>query len=233
MKLFIQCLIKLRSSILVMMVNKAEFIPTENRLHTIETDQYEKSGLENPVESNVNIEEKKNDKEKEKLGQLFPSLAMPNVDKDEINLDLDFDVPAVQDTANKEERKSINRSDSRDRKHRKSRSRSHERRRKHRKSISSSDSDSRERRHNRRRKENRHKDRSDERDYDKRRRSRYDRRRSRSHSSERRDRRYKDRHHSEINLEKLIGNIYRGLVKSVPQYGAFISCREFGRKHGL
>ena len=155
------------------------------------------------------------------------------MDKDEINLDLDFDVPAVQDTANKEERKSINRSDSRDRKHRKSRSRSHERRRKHRKSISSSDSDSRERRHNRRRKENRHKDRSDERDYDKRRRSRYDRRRSRSHSSERRDRRYKDRHHSEINLEKLIGNIYRGLVKSVPQYGAFISCREFGRKHGL
>lgn len=216
----------------------ASFEPNDERIYTIETDPYTKSGLEVKESSKTNEPDEytkhNKDKDKEKLGELFPSLAMPNINRDEIDLDLNFD---ADQNEKKEERKSVRRSDSRDhnrrgKSHSRSRSDSRDRKHKKRKRSYSDSSDSRERRHNRRR-DHKHKhderDKSNEKDYDRRRRSRHeDKRRSRSRSNDR-----NHRHQSEDNFDSLVGGIYRGVVKSVPQYGAFISCREFGRKHGL
>jgi hypothetical protein len=63
---------------------------------TVDTDKIEKSGIENPDKSQTQnpSEETKFDKmeeDKTKLTQCFPSLALPNTNKEEIKLDLDFD----------------------------------------------------------------------------------------------------------------------------------------------
>lgn len=110
---------------------------------TVETEEIDK--LVNDRINPVNLDDRQ--KEKNKLSEVFPSLAMPNINKDEINLDLDFDAnePA------KEERKRSQSNDRKTTKRKDSRSNSDDRRdRRRRKRSYSKESDDR-RRHNSRR----------------------------------------------------------------------------------
>lgn len=192
---------------------------TKGETMTVSTEQMVKSGLDTPMVS------EKLDPNKSKLSEAFPSLAMPNSNKDEINLDMDFtatDGPKVE-----EKKSSRSRDRERSKRHRHSSSESsgrQSRRRRKRRSKSHS-SDSGDRRHNSRR----------DRDH-KRKKEHRSRRDSRSASDERRHRHSrhgeKDNKHSQDDMPKA-GHIYKGVVKNVPEYGAFIALDGFRRREGL
>lgn len=185
------------------------------------------------VEEPVSDEEAK-EREKNKLAEKFPGLAIANkVNQEEIELDLDFDNMFTkgddQDDkkGQEKERKRRSRSrsaDSRDhrdnerRRRRDSRSPRSSSRRRHRHRSGSSSSEGRNRKSSRHRERSR-RSRSNSRDrYDRRRRSRSPRRRSRSpqHSRGRRE-------HDEDPKSKLVlGEIYRGTITKAMDFGFFV-----------
>ncbi|CAI2371503.1 unnamed protein product [Moneuplotes crassus] len=204
---------------------------TKGGMMSAETEKMEKLETDRPEARG------ERQKEQEIITQVLPSLAMPNIKKEEINLDLDFDKGNDEEKKSdrgrksKHQRKSSSDSDKQRRNKRRSPSSSHSRGKNRRRSRYSR-SHSRERK--RRRSFSRDPDKKDRR-HESRRRHRRDSK-SRSPSDPRRDRhsrrRERDWKYTEESQPK-IGSIYRGVVRNVPEYGAFVALDGFRRKEGL
>ena len=192
---------------------------------TIATEQLEKSGLD------LQSDRYRDLKERSKLSELFPSLAMPNLNKDELELDLNFDADNQTNTNTNRDKPAASIEKAKRSPRRSSNSSERNRNNRRRKRSYSRDSDSKERRHNSRRDTSK-RDTDSRRDNDNRR-ERKRSRDSRSASAERRHRHSRNREHESQEALPKFGLIYKGEVRNVQEYGAFIAIDGFRRKEGL
>lgn len=192
---------------------------------TIATEQLEKSGLD------LQSDRYRDQKERSKLSELFPSLAMPNLNKDELDLDLNFDADNQTNANTIRDKPAASIEETKRSPRRSSNSSERNRNNRRRKRSYSRDSDSKERRHNSRRDQSK-RDTDSRRDNDNRR-ERKRSRDSRSVSAERRHRHSRNREHEPQEALPKVGLIYKGEVRNVQEYGAFIAIDGFRRKEGL